>query len=170
MKISDNGINLIKQWEGCVKNGSLHIIYNDKTGKPVNTNKPLPSGATIGYGHLIKPGEDFRNGITEAQATELLRADLAIAERAVQDNINAALLQNQFDALVSLAYNIGIKNFAPSTVVKYINNSNFISKKYPTLESAWMAWNKSCGREISGLTKRRKSEYKLFTNRGVWGY
>ena len=162
MKISINGINLLKQLEGCVKNGDKHIIYDDQTGKPVNPNKPLPCGATIGYGHLIKRGEDFKKGITEIQATELLRVDIVIAEHAVNNNITVPLTQNQYDALVIFAYNIGTKNFAGSTVVKYVNNSNFFSKTYPTLESAWMAWNKSCGHENSGLTKRRKAEWTLF--------
>lgn len=64
MKISDNGIKLLKQLEGCVKIGDKHIIYDDKTGNPVNPNRPLPHGATIGYSHLINQGEDFRNGIS----------------------------------------------------------------------------------------------------------
>ena len=168
MQISNNGINLLKQMEGCVKIGDKHIIYDDQTGKPVNIHEPLPKGATIGYGHLIKNGEDFRNGISEAKATELLRADIATAEHAVKNNISVPLKQNQYDALVSLAYNIGSKNFANSTVVKYINSPSFHSSVYQNLESAWVVWNKSCGHKMSGLTKRRKAEYKLFTNCGVW--
>ena len=84
MKFSDNGIQLLKQCEGCVKNGNRHVIYEDKTGRTVDTNGALPRGATIGYGHLIKPNEDFRNGITENAATEILRKDIATAEQAVQ--------------------------------------------------------------------------------------
>ena len=162
MKISDKGITLLKQLEGCVKNGNAHIVYDDQTGRVIDTNKPLPPGATIGYGHLIKPGEDFRSGISESEATELLRADVVMAERVVQKSVIVLLTQNQYDALVIFAYNIGPKNFANSTVVKYINNCDFHSFRYPTLESAWMAWNKSCGRERLGLTKRRKAEWVLF--------
>ena len=164
MKISDNGINMLKSFEGSVKIGDKHVIYDDKTGKILNPNEPLPKGATIGYGHLIKPGEDFRNGITESIATELLRSDIATAERAVQDNINILLSQNQFDALVSLAYNIGTKNFANSTVVKYVNNSNFYDSKYTNLKSAWNVWNKSGGKEILGLSNRRNQEWNMFNN------
>jgi len=162
MKISNNGINILKQLEGCVKLGDKHIIYDDQTGRAVWANAPLPRGATIGYGHLIKPGEDFRNGITEAQATALLRADVAVAESIVQNVITGPLSQNQFDALVIFAYNIGAKNFANSTVVKYVNNPKFHSAVYPTLESAWRAWNKSGGREMSGLNNRRNTEWLLF--------
>ncbi|MBQ7409233.1 MAG: glycoside hydrolase family protein [Alphaproteobacteria bacterium] len=164
MKMSDNGINMLKRLEGCVKIGNRHVIYDDKTGKPVDVNKPLPSGATIGYGHLIKPNEDFRNGISESKATELLRADITNAERAVRDNITVPLSQNQFDALTSLAYNIGSKNFADSSVVKYINNPNFHSSGYPNLESAWKTWNKSGGHVMTGLSNRRNQEWNMFNN------
>ena len=164
MKISDNGINILKRFEGRVKIGGKHVIYDDKTGKPVDSNKELPKGATIGYGHLIKSGEDFRKGITEKQATEILRSDISTAEFAVKDNITVPLSQNQYDALVSLAYNIGAKNFAGSTVVKYVNDSNYHNTKYPTLESAWKAWNKSGGGEMSGLSNRRHQEFSLFNN------
>ena len=170
MKLSDKGICLLKQLEGCVKYGNKHVVYDDKTGKPVNINKILPRGATIGYGHLINSEEDFRNGITEKQATAILLSDIAIVERAIKNTINVNLLQHQYDALVIFAYNIGIQNFVNSTVVKYVNNPNFKSSKYPTLKSAWMAWNKSGGREITGLTNRRNQEFMLFTNGGIGEY
>ncbi len=168
MKISSEGISWLKDKEDKIldKQGN-HIIYDDRTGKPVNTNEPLPKGATIGYGHLIKQGENFRNGISEAKATELLRADIAIAERAVQNNVIVPLSQNQFDALTSLAYNIGAKNFANSTVVKYINNPNFHSSVYPNLESAWKAWNRSQGEISNGLINRRQNEWDMY-NRGIY--
>ncbi len=167
MKTSNNGINMLKKLEGCVKIGNIHIIYDDQTGKPVNTNKPLSKGATIGYGHLIKNYEDFINGISEDKAIELLRADIAIAERAVKNNISVPLKQNQYDALVSLAYNIGAKNFTNSTVVKYINNPNFRSPIYPNLESAWKAWNRSQGKISNGLINRRQNEWDMY-NRGIY--
>ena len=167
MKMSNKGINMLKRFEGSVKIGDKHVIYDDETGKPVNTNTPLPKGATIGYGHLIKSGENFKNGITESVATELLRSDIAMTERAVKDSITVLLSQNQYDALVSLAYNIGTKNFANSTVVKYINNPNIKDATYPTLESAWKAWNKSGGKEMLGLSNRRNQEWNMY-NRGIY--
>ena len=168
MKISDYGITWLKNQENKVldKHGN-HIIYDDKTGKPVKPHEPLPRGATIGYGHLIKPNEDFRNGISESEATELLHADIATAERAVRDNITVPLSQNQFDALTSLVYNIGTKNFTDSTVVKYINNPDFHSSVYLNLESAWKAWNRSQGKVLNGLINRRKNEWDMY-NRGIY--
>lgn len=162
MKFSNQGIELLKKLEGCVKRGNMHVVYDDKTGRPIDGNAPLPRGATIGYGHLIKPGEDFSGGITERIATELLRADIAAAERAVQNNVTVQLTQNQYDALVIFAYNIGANNFAKSTVIKYINNPNFHSSIYPNLESAWRAWNKSGRRVMPGLVQRRNAELRLF--------
>lgn len=167
MKISDYGIAALKQQEGSVKQDGKHVIYDDQTGKPVPAGAPLPLGATIGYGHLIKPGEDFRGGITECAATELLRADVVAAERAVHDNITVPITQNQYDALVMLAYNIGSDAFTKSTVVQYVNNPDFTSAKYPSLESAWRAWNRSQGAVSSGLINRRNYELNMY-NGGIY--
>ena len=167
MKISDKGIEWLKRLEGSIKTNGKHVIYDVATGKPIANGFPLSYGATIGYGHLIKPGEDFKNGITEQQAIKLLRSDIAVAERTVQDNITAQLSQNQYEALVSLAYNIGAGRCKNSTVVKYINNPNFHSSIYPDLESAWQAWNRTQGKVSNGLINRRQNEWKLY-KRGIY--
>ena len=77
MKTSQAGLNLIEEFEG-IRN----LPYLDVAGKP-----------TIGYGHLIKPGEDFSAGITEAQAQDLLQADVETAENAVNALIPADCTQ-----------------------------------------------------------------------------
>ena len=167
MKMSDNGIEWLKKLEGAVKLNGKHVIYDDATGKSVPAGAPLPVGATIGYGHLIKPAEDFSKGLTEQEATELLRSDIAAVERAVQDNITAQMSQPQYDALVSLAYNIGASGFKNSTVVKYINNPDFHSAKHPDLESAWNTWNRTQGAVSNGLIRRRQNEWNLY-NQGIY--
>lgn len=168
MKISNKGIAWLKSMENKVVNANgIHIIYDDKTGRPITNGTTLPPGATIGYGHLIKTGENFEKGLSEQQATELYMRDLCVAENAVRDNITAQIPQNQFDALVSLAYNIGTRNFANSTIVKYINNPNFIDKTYPTAESAWKAWNKTQGRISRGLINRRNAEWEMYS-KGIY--
>ena len=167
MNMSDKGIEWLKGLESSVKVNGKHVIYDDTTGKPVPVGTPLPVGATIGYGHLVKPGEDFTNGITERQAIALLRSDIATAERAVQDNITAHMSQPQYDALVSLAYNIGASGFKNSTVVKYINNPGFHSSVYSDLESAWKAWNRTQGKVSNGLINRRQNEWNLY-KRGIY--
>lgn len=164
MKLSDNGIRTLKLCEGRVVRGDRHVIYADKNGLPVATGASLPAGATIGYGHLIKTGEDFRGGIDENAATELLRADVATTELAVNGAITAELRQNQFDALVMLCFNIGVRNFASSTLVKYINNPKFKSARYPTLVAAWRAWNRTGGRVSAGLIRRREVELNIYQN------
>lgn len=164
MTTSDNGIRTLKLCEGRVVRNGRHVIYDDQNGLPVVTGAPLPAGATIGYGHLIKPGEDFLDGIDEDVATKLLRADLGFAECAVCNAITAVLRQNQFDALVMLCFNIGARNFANSTVVKYINNPNFHSGAYPTLAAAWRAWNRTGGRVSAGLRRRREIELNVYQN------
>lgn len=163
MNVSEAGINLLKCLEGCVKIGNKHVIYDDKTGRPVADGDMLPNGATIGYGHLIKKGENFNGGISENAAAELLCQDLETAEHAVQHNVIVTLSQNQYDALVIFAYNIGAKNFAKSTVVKYINNPEFYSSIYSTLKSAWMAWDKIGNCVNVGLHNRRNKEWNLFS-------
>ena len=164
MKLSDNGIRTLKLCEGSVMRNGRHVIYDDKNGLPVAANARLPAGATIGYGHLIKSGEDFRDGIDEDIATKLLRADLSIAERAVNTTVTAKLRQNQFDALVMLCFNIGARNFANSTVVKYINNPDFKSGIYTPLAAAWRAWNRTGGRVSAGLARRRDVELNIYEN------
>ena len=164
MKLGDNGIRTLKVCEGAVMRHGRHVIYDDKNGLPVPTNAPLPAGATIGYGHLIKSGEDFQGGIDEGAATELLRTDLRVAERAVNNTVTVNLRQNQFDALVMLCFNIGARNFANSTVAKYINNPNFKSVRYPTLAAAWRAWNRTGGRVSVGLVRRRDIELNIYEN------
>lgn len=167
MQISDNGLSKLKQLEGAVKIAGRHVIYDDATGRPIAPNAPLPRGATIGYGHLIKSSENFTGGLTERAATELLRQDVKTAQRAVQNSITANLTQNQYDALVMLAYNIGAQNFSESTVVKYINNPDFHSAVYPNLESAWLAWNRYNGVVSNGLINRRQHEWNMYI-RGIY--
>ena len=169
MKMSDKGIEWLKRLEGSVKVNGKHVIYDDATGKPVPADVPLPVGATIGYGHLIKPGEDFSRGLTEQQATKLLRSDIATAEHAVQDNVTVQLSQNQYDALVSLAYNIGAGGIKNSTVIKYINNPDFHSSVYSDLETSWKAWNRTHGKVSNGLINRRQNEWSLY-ERGIYNF
>lgn len=162
MKISKQGIEFIKKLEGCIKINGKHIIYDDATGQPVLNIMNLPKGATIGYGHLIKSGESFEKGLSDAQATDLLINDINDTEKVINNLIKVQLLQNQYDAIVSFVYNIGAKNFKNSTVLKYLNNNSYKSKIYNSVEVAWKAWNKYNGNISEGLTRRRNLEWLLF--------
>ncbi len=139
MKTSKNGINLIKSFEGCRLQAYLcpALIW------------------TIGYGHTgnVKKGDK----ITEVQAETLLTIDLQKFENAINTAVKAPLNQNQFDALVSFVYNIGIGAFKTSTLLKHLNAS-----EYGLAAVQFERWNKSHGKILSGLTRRRKAEKELF--------
>jgi type VI secretion system secreted protein VgrG len=171
MGLSRSGIIFLKDKENKAldKNGR-HIIYDDKTQKPVSPGQPLPDGATIGYGHLIKKGEDFSKGLSEKEAVELFKEDIRDAENIVRNNISAPLNQHQFDGLVSLAYNIGVGNFRISAIRQYVNNPDTKNNKYPTPESAWKAWNKDINQKtgnlevVKGLVNRRNDDWNIYEN------
>lgn len=178
MKISKKGLKWLKSLEGTVKVNGVHVIYDDKTGLPIIKGTALPKGATIGYGHLIKSGEDFSGGLTEEQATDLLEKDLEDTYNIIKIQINAPKLmllsQNQYDALVSLVFNIGPgseslnnvnRGLYQSTIRKYLNDENYVSETYPTKESAWKAF-----RNGGLLDARRDAEWRLFQYADYSGY
>ena len=140
MKTSNTGINLIKKFEGFSANEYI-----------------CPAGKiTIGYGHVILPSEHFTT-ITEDEAIELLKKDLESREIELNKLIKVSLFQNQFDALISLVYNIGMSNFKSSTLLKFINSNSF--DKVPEQFRRWIYVNKQVS---NGLKKRREAEIKAW--------
>lgn len=135
MKISDAGINLIKRFEGCRLEA-----YQDSA-----------KVWTIGYGHT---GGVYKGQvISQMEADVLLRQDLVKAELAVSKYDNKYhWTQNQFDALVSFAFNIGSINQLTAKGTRSISE---ISAKIP-------AYRKAGGKVLSGLVKRRQAEKELF--------
>ena len=95
--------------------------------------------------------------ITAAWAEELLRDDLAEFEAAVNGLVKVRLCQHQFDALVSLAFNIDARAFSDSTLLRLLN-----SGMYDDAALQFQRWNKAGGRVLAGLTRRRMAERKLF--------
>ena len=150
MKTSSNGLNFIAKWEGCV----LHV-YKDIAGL-----------ATIGVGHLIKPGENFTT-ITKEQALELLSQDVAKCEAAINKLITVELNQNQFDALVSWSFNCGTGVLQTSSLAKELNKGN-----YDVVPTKLLDWCKYTAVENGvkvlktnqGLLNRRKSEGELWSS------
>lgn len=140
MKTSKTGINLIKQFEGTVLK-----VYKDAVGKD-----------TIGVGHLIKSGESFTT-LTQQQAEDLLAKDLIQFEVGVTKAVKVPLKQNQFDALVSFSFNLGIGNLNSSTLLKKLNVGD-----YQGASSEFERWNKAGGVVLKGLTRRRLAEKELF--------
>jgi len=139
MKTSQNGINFIKRHEG------LRLkAYQDVAGV-----------WTIGYGSTggVREGDT----INEVQAETLLSEDLRTAEREVNRhklNIN----QNQFDALVSFAFNIGTGAFRNSTLLKRIK----IDVNHPDIPNQFNRWIYGGGKVLPGLVRRRNEEAKLY--------
>jgi lysozyme len=139
LRTSDAGIALIKRFESFCAN-----LYRCPAGKP-----------TIGYGHVILPGEQFGT-ITEAEAIELLRRDLAIAEAAVRRLITIPLAQSQFDALVSFTFNAGEGALERSTLRQRINQ-----RDWPKAASELRRWVHGAGKVLPGLVTRRDEEVAL---------
>ncbi len=137
--------------------------YDDQTQKDITA---WVAGATVGYGHLIKSNQwnTYKDGIDEDQADALFDSDLAPFVSAVQTHIKAAVTQNQFDALVILAFNIGAgaTGFAGSSVVKLVNDPT-AQTAFSSLEAAWKVWNKSQGKVNKGLNNRRQCEWNIYS-------
>lgn len=144
--ISAAGLAFIKKFEGL----RLSAYY-------------CPAGIlTIGYGstryhdgRLVMISDQLRS---EEEATQLLLSTISEFESAVNEkllNIN----QNQFDALVSFTYNVGVQAFSESTLlIKAKINVNDLS-----IYNEFMRWNKASGRVLAGLTARRKEEADLYS-------
>lgn len=145
MKISQEGINLIKFYEGCRLKAYLDSV-----------NVP-----TIGYGHT--KGVKLGMIITETKAEQLLKEDLEYFENKVLDLVKVNLLQNQFDALVSFTYNVGEGNLKKSTLLKKLNNTvYFRTEELVSIADEFLKWNKAGGKVLPGLTKRRIAERMMF--------
>ena len=146
-EISENGIKLLKEFEGEILKG-----YLDAVGL-----------LTVGVGHLVLAGEPYKLGqkITAEESNNLLKKDLDRFENFLNSVIKVQINQNQFDALLSLCFNIGQRNFQNSSVLRKLNAGN-----YAAAAAAFKLWNKARknGRLIvlKGLVRRRAAEMELF--------
>ena len=134
MKINNEGLNLIKSFEGCRL-----------------TAYKCPAGVwTIGYGHTagVKQGMV----ISQEQAENMLKSDLKQYEKQVTDNVKLELTENQFSALVSFTYNCGVGNLR--TLVK--------NRTLAQIAEALLLYNKANGKVLAGLVRRREAERELF--------
>ncbi len=149
MKISAIGLALIKAWEG----------LEDGDPTTVNLDPYLDAAGlqTIGWGHLIKEGEDFAGGVTIERAEEVLLEDVKWAERAVNHMARVHLNQHQFDALVSWTFNCGTGALSQSTLLVWLNNA-----RMHDIPQQLCRWNKAGGRSLLGLARRRVAESELF--------
>lgn len=146
MQLSSAGLNLIKQWEAFVP-----TPYNDGYGN-----------LTIGYGHVIRPGERF-DRISESQALQILANDAAVAEDAIDRLVSVPLTQSMFDALVSLVFNWGEGNFAQSSHLRRLNAGDYAGAADRLGEHPVT----SGGQYSQGLANRRAAEKAFFLREGL---
>lgn len=151
MKTSKTGIQMIKAFEGLGDgNKSTKGIYE--------SYKDCVGVWTIGYGSTyLLDGTKVSattKPMTEPECEQLLVKSLLTYESVVNELPN--LTQNQYDACVSLCYNIGVGNFKKSSVYK-----NLLANTLPT-QTNWLAWNKAGGKVLQGLTNRRTVEWAYF--------
>jgi len=145
MNNSDNGIDLIKRFEGF-------------SAKPYLCPANVP---TIGYGSTYYcDGSTVAlddDPLTEQEATKLLKYNIKKFEDAVSKLVTVPITQNEFDALVSFVYNLGPNALKKSTLLRLLNAGD----KESAAEQ-FLRWTKASGRELPGLVKRREAERKLF--------
>ncbi len=144
MLISVRGLDLIKHFESF-----RPTVYICAAGYP-----------TIGYGHVVRKGEDFSAGITEAQGDDMLARDVAIFERHVLrlTPANLRLLdQGQFDALVSFTFNLGAAAYERSTLRQCV-----LTGHDDMVPDQFKRWVRGGGRVLPGLVRRRAAEAKLY--------
>lgn len=142
MTVSQKGLDLIKSFEGLRLNAYLDSV-----------NVP-----TIGYGTTVYPnGKKVKIGdnCTSDQAEEYLQTDINRRAAAVGE---IGVNQNQFDAILSFCYNLGLGAWNKSTLRKKV----LADPNDPAIRSEFMKWNKAGGKVLEGLTRRRKAEADLY--------
>ena len=139
MKISEEGIELLKKFEGCKLEA-----YQDSVGV-----------WTIGYGHT----KGVYKGMTISQddAEEMLEEEMEEYEGYIEEYVEVPLSQNEFDALVCWVYNLGPTNLRNSTLLMVLNQS-----KFDEVPEQIKRWNKAGGEVLQGLVRRREAEALLF--------
>ena len=139
MQTSQEGIALIKKFEGC----------------ELEAYKCAAGVWTIGYGSTkgVKEGDT----ITQEDADKLLTEEMSEYEGYINDMVNTDLKQNEFDALVSWVYNLGPSNLSSSTLLQKLNN-----KDWDDVPNQIKRWNKAGGEVKQGLVRRREAEALLF--------
>ena len=145
MRASQNAIDLIKQFEGC-----RYHPYRDGVGL-----------WTVGYGHLIGDGKSLPSGdnriFTQSEIDDFLVNDLTRVEAGINMSVRVQLTQNQFDALCSFCYNLGMGTFQKSTLLKDIN-----AKQWDAAANDLLKFHFAGGVSEPGLVKRRQAEHDLF--------
>jgi len=146
MKLNNEGYKLITKHEGLVL-------------KPYLCPAKV---ATIGYGNTYyedgKKVTLLDQPITKERAFEMFKEIADRFAKAVSQSVTSDINQNQFNALVSFAYNVGIANFKKSTLLKLVN----ANPNDPNIKNEFMKWKKANGVVLNGLIKRRNDESNYY--------
>lgn len=142
MNISEEGLSLIKKFEGC----------------ELKAYRCAANVLTIGYGTTKGVTEDME--ITKEEAESLLKEEMHEYEGYINDMVKVPLEQHQFDAMVSWVFNLGSGNLSSSSLLKKLNNS-----EYDEVPAQIKRWNKAGGKVLDGLIRRREAESLLFQNK-----
>jgi lysozyme len=100
---------------------------------------------------------EYAGGLTDQQTLDLLAQDVKPAEQAVDGGVQVALNQNQFDALVSFTFNVGVGAFQSSTLLKVLNQ-----QQYDEVPAQLLRWTRAAGKVVQGLVNRRQNEINLW--------
>ena len=148
MQISQEGLALIKKFEGCPTENGLAVSY-----------KCAANVWTIGYGSTKYEGKPVERGmcITVQEAEDLLLHEMKEYEGYINDLVKVPLHQYQFDSLVAWIFNLGPTNFNSSSLKKVLNESS-----YEDVPFQMRRWNKAGGKVLEGLNRRRLAESLLF--------
>ena len=148
MQVNKSGIQLIKTFEGCLLNAYL-----------------CPAKVfTIGYGSTrYLNGAPVKQGdkITQQEAELLLSDTLNEFSHQVSKVVTSNLTDNQFSALVSFAFNLGVGSLQKSTLLKKVN----ANPNDKTIEQEFLKWVNAGGKKLSGLVRRRQAEWNLYNTK-----
>ena len=139
MNISQEGLSLIKKFEGC----------------ELKAYRCPANVLTIGYGITKNVTENME--ISQEEADEMLNEEITEYEEYVNNMVKVPLEQNQFDSLCAWVYNLGPTNLEKSTLLKLLNAGD-----YHLIPSQIRRWNKAGGETLKGLIRRREAESLLF--------
>lgn len=143
LSLTSRGAAFIASFEGFSA-----TVYTDASGHP-----------TIGYGHKMLPGEEWKS-ITKGEALDMLMTDAGIQAAILEKAIDVPLKPHEADAIISLAFNVGAWAVSKSTLVRLLN------QRLPDVADQFLRWNKAriggVLKPLRGLTRRRDAERKLF--------
>lgn len=142
--ISDEGAQIIREFEGYSP-----FIYKDAVGLP-----------TVGFGHLLRPGEKIKEPLMGPEAEMLLRADFKPVERGINKLVRVSLSQSRFDAMGSFTFNLGIGALQGSTLLRYVNLERH--DDVPAQFRRWVFAGQP-PKKLGGLVTRREAEAGLYS-------